>query len=73
MIVDVIENPGNKTLKSLTELKWALEDCPADYFVHVPEDFEVIPHNLLIFIYDKLRLHSFNVIYRLTWPNWRRR
>ena len=23
------------------ELKWALKECPAEYFVHVPEDFEV--------------------------------
>lgn len=40
-ILDVIESPGNKTMKSLGEIKWALNNCNFSYLLHVPEDFDV--------------------------------
>ena len=32
---------GNKTVKSLGEIKWALNNCNFSYLLHIPEDFDV--------------------------------
>jgi hypothetical protein len=41
VIMDIVESPGNKTLKSLGEIKWVLNNCDVPYILHLPEDFDV--------------------------------
>ena len=40
-MINLIESPGNKTVKSLSEIKWALDRCSAPFLLHLPDDFDI--------------------------------